>query len=45
MLIAVSPKEKTCVLVTKEANWPVCTEKVNEINCLVSTTRDLPGRS
>ena len=39
------PTKVRIVMVSKEANWPVCSEKVNEINCLGSTTRDLPGRS
>ena len=39
------PTKVRIVMITKEANWPVCTEKVNEINCLESTIRDLPGWS
>ncbi len=39
------PTKVRIVMIIKEANWSVCTEKVNEINCLESTTRDLPGRS
>ncbi len=33
------------IMLTDEANWPVCTEKVNGINCLESTTDVLLGRS
>ncbi len=32
------------VMLIGEANWPVCTWKVNGINCLESTTRVCPGR-
>ncbi len=33
------PTIERIFLLTGEANWPVCTEKVNGINCLESTTR------
>ncbi len=31
------------IMLTDEANWLVCTEKVKGINCLESTTRAFPG--
>ncbi len=39
------PTTVRIIMITGEANWPVCTENVKGISCLESITHVLPGQS